>query len=298
MKLTDGIVLRQRKPLAYQTDAAGARTFVQADFRQGPDGRLGFAVSGHDPTRPLVIDPVLSYSTYLGGSIFDEFFAVAADAAGNTYAVGYTTGTLFPTRSPAQGVYGGGASDAIICKLNATGTDFVYSTYLGGSGADQAWGLALDSSGNAYVTGVTYSANFPTSAGALQLAHGGGLQDAFVTKFSGSGVLLYSTYLGGAQDDLGYGIAVRSTGDAYVVGTTFSANFPNLGGFQLALSGTSDAFVSCMMRGSRSPGAIAARRLAQQAGVMYLLRDSCILVVTFGLATGPRETRRQGPTSS
>jgi hypothetical protein len=185
----------------------------------------------------------LSYGTYLGGSKFDTFYAVAADSSGNTYAVGYTTGTLFPTQNAAQPSYGGGASDAVVVKLNAAGTNIIYATYLGGSDSDQAYGIATDAAGNAYITGVTYSTNFPR-AGALQSTFGGGLQDAFVTKLSPTGAIVYSTYLGGSGDDLGQGITVNAAGEAYVTGTTFSANFPRLAPLQNALGGTNDAFVS------------------------------------------------------
>jgi hypothetical protein len=242
--LPDGGVLRKRAPVAYQLDAAGRRRPVASRFRLS-GARLGFVVGDYDTSRPLVIDPALSYSSYLGGSRFDEFFSVAADSSGNLYAVGYTTGSLFPVHAATQGGFAGGASDAVICKLNAAGTNFVYSTYLGGGGADQAYGVAVDGVGNAYVTGVTYSSNFPTVA-ARQATHGGGLQDGFVAKLGPTGTLLYSTYLGGNGDDLGRGIAVRSTGQAYVTGVTFSWNFPTLAPLQASLAGTSDAFVSVL----------------------------------------------------
>ncbi len=178
-----------------------------------------------------MIDPTLSYATYLGGSKFDEFDAVAADSSGNTYAVGYTTGTLFPTKNPAQPAFSGGFSDAVVVKLNAAGNDYVYATYLGGSDTDQAFGIAVDAAGSAYVTGVTYSTNFPTM-GALQTSFGGVSQDAFVTKLNGTGSFVYSTYLGGSGDDLGQAIALDTVGQAFVTGSTFSANFPKAAAFQ------------------------------------------------------------------
>jgi hypothetical protein len=243
LELEDGGVLRKRAPVAYQRDDLGARVPVAAAFRKLANNRLGFALSGYDPARALVIDPVLTYATYLGGSRFDEFFGVAANSAGETWAVGYTTGTLFPTRSPYQAAYGGGSSDAVIVKFNSTGSQFVFSTYLGGSGTDQAYSVGIDGSGNAYVTGVTYSTNFPTLS-AFQAAHGGGLQDAFVAKFTSTGTLAYSTFLGGSQDDFARGIAVHPLGSVYLVGTTFSGDFPLLNAVQGTLSGTSDAFVA------------------------------------------------------
>ncbi len=243
LELRSGGELRQPRPVAYQLDAAGGKRFVPAAFRKLGSARLGFHVTGFDRTRPLVIDPVLTYSTYLGGSKFDEFAAVAADSSGNTIAVGYTTGNLFPTKSAAQPAYGGGNSDVVVVKLNAAGTDFVYSTYLGGTDTDRGYGVAVDAIGNAYVTGITYSTNFPTQ-GAVQPAFGGGSQDAFITKLNAIGGLVYSTYLGGSGDDSGQGIAVNTANEAYVVGTTFSNNFPRLGAYQNTLAGPNDAFVS------------------------------------------------------
>jgi hypothetical protein len=242
LELEDGSMVRKRRPIAYQLDERGEQRAVASQFRVVDGARLGFTVGAYDVTRPLVIDPTISYSTYLGGSRFDELFAVAADAAGNTYAVGYTTGTLFPTRAPAQAAYGGGSSDAIVCKLKADGSGLVYATYLGGEDADRAYSVAVDASGNAYVAGVTFSDNFPTAAALQPLA--GGAQDAFVTKLSAAGALSYSTYLGGSADDLAQGIAVRATGEAFVTGTSFSVNFPIVSAAQSSLQGTSDAFVA------------------------------------------------------
>lgn len=243
LELAGGGVLLQHRPIAYQLDAQGARHFVRAAFRQLDGQRLGFQLAGFDPTIALVIDPVLTYATYLGGSKFDEFAAIASDNAGNTIAIGYTTGNLFPTQSPAQPAYGGGNSDAVVVKLNAAGTDFVYATYLGGSDTDRGYGVAVDPVGNAYITGITYSNNFPTQ-GALQPGFGGGSSDGFVTKLNGSGGLVYSTYLGGSGDDWAQAIAVNATGEVYVAGTTFSGNFPRLSAFQNTLAGANDGFVS------------------------------------------------------
>lgn len=209
--------------------------------------RLAGLVLGVLCSLGLLVKPAaaatLTYGTYLGGSKFDTFYAASADSSGNTYAVGYTTGTLFPTQNAAQPSYGGGASDAVIVKLNAAGNAIIYATYLGGSDSDQAYGVATDAFGNAYVTGVTYSSNFPR-VGALQSTFGGGLQDVFVTKLSPTGAIVYSTFLGGSGDDLGQGIAVNAAGEAYVTGTTFSANFPRLSPLQNVLGGVNDAFVS------------------------------------------------------
>src|SRR5262249_7422111 len=157
----------------------------------------------------LVIDPVLAYSTYLGGSGDDAGNGIAVDGAGNVYVTGSTASTDFPTQNPVQGTYGGGVcipnacTDAFVTQLNAAGTALVYSTYLGGNDNDVGIGIAVDSSGSAYVTGSTSSANFPTTAGAYQRTSGG-FEDAFVAKLSPAGsTLVYSTYLGGSDDDHG-----------------------------------------------------------------------------------------------
>jgi Beta-propeller repeat len=139
-----------------------------------------------------------------------------------------------------------------VSKLNSSGSALVYSTYLGGSGnapfgfGDYANGIAVDSSGNAYVTGVTLSSNFPTTAGAFQTTFGGGRNDAFVSKLNASGsALVYSTYLGGSNNDQGNGILADSSGNAYVTGFTESSNFPTTpGAFQTTLGGVGNAFVS------------------------------------------------------
>src|SRR5262249_6686896 len=147
-----------------------------------------------------------------------------------------------------QTAFGGGL-DAFVTKLNATGTALVYSTYLGGSGNNQGSGIAVDASGNAYVTGSTFSSNFPVTSGAFQTAFGGGggpsapRDDAFVAKLNASGsTLVYSTYLGGSSVDEGSGIAVDASGNAYVTGATLSSNFPvTPGAFQATLGGGLDA---------------------------------------------------------
>ena len=189
----------------------------------------------------------LVYSTYLGGSGEDSGTGIAVDSAGDAYVTGSTTSTNFPTMNPLQPANGGGY-DAFVIKLNSTGSALVYSTYLGGSGSDSGTGIAVDSAGNAYVTGGTSSTNFPTFD-PLQPANGGG-GDAFVSKLNPSGsALVYSTYLGGSGGDNGFGIAVDSAGNAYVTGITESTDFPTMNPFQPTYGGGNsggigDAFVS------------------------------------------------------
>ena len=187
----------------------------------------------------------LGYSTYLGGSGADDGFGIAVDGLGNAYVTGTTESTNFPTANALQPT-SGGSYDAFVTKINASGSALVYSTYLGGSGGDSGFGIAVDGSGNAYVTGDTESTNFPT-ANALQPTFDGGLGDAFVTEIDASGsALVYSTYLGGSTGDLAAGIAVDASSNAYVTGFTISTNFPTTAGaFQTNIGGfNGNAFVT------------------------------------------------------
>jgi len=174
--------------------------------------------------------PSFVYSTYVGGSSCDTAYSVAADAAGNAYVTGTTSSANFPTLNAFQSALGGSiTADAFATKFDSGGA-LSYSTFLGGNGSDTGHGIAADSSGNAFVTGITTSTNFPTM-NPIQSANGGSAGDAFVTKLnpSGSG-LMYSTYLGGSNIDAGRGIAVDSSGNAYVTGFTSSMEFPVVAG--------------------------------------------------------------------
>jgi uncharacterized protein (TIGR03437 family) len=236
--------VRLRKPVVYQ-EIDGARQEVPASFvldtphsafHTPHSQRVGFEIGSYDSSHPLVVDPVLVYSTFLGGSACDNCGAlgIAVDSYGNAYVTGKTTATDLATVSPLQRSSGGGW-DVFVAKLNATGSALVYSTYLGGNGDDRAGGIAVDSFGNAYVTGTTGSTNFPT-ASSLQATYGGG-GDAFVAKLNAAGsALVYSTYLGGYGSDQGFGIAVDSFGNAYVTGIT-SGNFPTASPFQASHGG-------------------------------------------------------------
>lgn len=190
----------------------------------------------------------LEYSTYLGGpggprfSFSDRGYGIAVDGTGSAYITGATHSTQFPTKNPYQSSKAG-SSDAFVAKLSPSGAELLYSTYLGGTDADQGRSIAVDIHGSAYVTGYANSSDFPTSS-AVQGTFGG-WTDAFVTKLDPSGSSLhYSTYLGGTKDDIGYGIAVDARGSAYVAGRTPSADFPVHNAFQEILGGGSDAFVS------------------------------------------------------
>jgi beta-propeller repeat-containing protein len=238
-----GDEIRQRKPVAYQ-EVNGVRKEVAARYTLSGNRQVGFSVAEYDKSKPLVIDPVLVYSTYLGGGGGDLAQGVAVDEDGSAYVTGQTISLNFPVTAGAFQTTLGGSSDAFVAKLNQTGSALVYSTYLGGGGNDRGLGIAVRF-GRAFITGNTNSPNFPTTAGAFQTAFGG-VQDAFVTKLSRDGsALVYSTYLGGAGLDAGFEIALDLFGAAYVTGSAGSLDFPvTAGAFQSTLGGVLDAFVT------------------------------------------------------
>lgn len=239
---TGGGEVRQRRPVIYQ-ETNGAKQFVAGRYVQTGEQEVGFEIGDYDASRPLVIDPVLSYSSYFGGNGIDLGSHIAVDASGNIYLAGATTSVNFTTASALQPNYAGGGGDCFITKLNPSGTALIYSTYLGGAGADVGFGLALDSANNVYLIGLTGSANFPLM-GAFQPGYGGGSSDAFITKLNANGSsLAYSTYLGGSSIDAALGLAIDATGAAYIVGETPSPNFPTKNALQPAIGGASDTFV-------------------------------------------------------
>ena len=265
--MSERTTIRQHKPVVYQ-EIEGGRREVEGRYALRSGGRVGFEVGEYDPSAALIIDPVLAYSTYLGGSGDDTGTGIAVDSAGNAYVTGFTASTNFPTANALQSTFGGGPADAFVTKLNASGSALVYSTYLGGTGDDGGHGIALDSAANAYVTGATNSNNFPT-ANALQSTFGG-TYDAFVTKLNPAGsALVYSTYLGGSGDDGGHDIAVDSAGNAYVTGYTLSTDFPTANAFQRTIAGAYDAFVTKIGEASRLLNI--ATRLRVQSGENVLI---------------------------
>ncbi len=231
----------ERAPVVYQEDD-GVRHVVAGNYVIEANGQVGFEVGPYDTTQELIIDPVLSYSTYLGGSSTDGGVGIAVDSAGEAYVSGYTQSTNFPIVNGFQNSLGSATQVAYVAKLNAAGTALVYSTFLGGNGTSDGFGIAVDSSGEAYVVGTTTSTNFPT-ANPIQSTFAGS-QDAFVTKLNATGsALVYSTYLGGSSTDQGAGIAVSSSGNAYICGVTGSTNFPLVNAFQTTNADT-DGFVA------------------------------------------------------
>lgn len=295
------------RPVGYQ-QIGGTRHPVKVSYRLQSRKDIQLDVAPYDPSYPLVIDPSVSM-TYLGGGDTDLVSAVAVDSAGNTYVTGYTTSIDFPhpTGSAFKSTLNDGDADAFVIKLNPQATAILYATYLGGTQADfgraiavdssgnayitgstigefpitsgayrttitaspsvfiakldptggtlvystlldaagAGAGIAVDTSGNAYVTGYTYTAGFTTSSGAFQRRLGGGT-DAFVVKVNPAGIgLAYATFLGGNGEDQGTAIDIDSSGNAYVAGFTSSPNFPTTtGAFKTTYGGSIDAFVT------------------------------------------------------
>ena len=262
--------VRQLSPIALQS-TGGSTTQVPARFRSNPDGSIGFDLAPHDPDALLRIDPVLSYSTRLGGSTgtlggFDEGSAIAVDSAGSAYVTGLTGTPDFPVTAGAYdtacGIDGAcdRSNDVFVTKLDPSGSKLVYSTFLGATGVgngEVSTGMAVDSRGRAYVVGYTYSPGFPTTADAYDRVCGcadDDQPDAFlaVLNKSGSG-LVYSTFLGGAGSENEASVAVDAAGVAYLTGTTFSApatiggdgGFPTTeGGLFPRSGGNSDAYLA------------------------------------------------------
>ena len=327
--------VRFNRPVAYQRSASG-KQIVSSEYALSGAHSVEFRVGQYDRSRELVIDPILSYSTYLGGTNIDGANAIAVAPDGTAFIAGGTFSLDFPTAHPLQPNHGGPDDfdrDAFVAKLSADGSTLLYSTYLGGKNQDVANGIAVDSLGDAYVVGTTISPDFPVTSlsfnpscgsdsgcgsktcspglfvsnafvsklnpagsglvysgflgefenvegqaiavdenqiayvtgatefnplpqgaacgpfpitgNAAQPNFGGGATDAFVTKITAAGSQIqYSTYLGGDDEDIGYGITADSTEDAYATGVTYSATFPQLNGEQAVYGGAGDAFLS------------------------------------------------------
>jgi len=165
-------LVQLHKPVVYQQVNGSKQVIANNNYDINSSNQVSFNLGRYDRAQPLIIDPVLSYSTYLGGSRLDNGTGIAVDRAGNAYITGYTYSTNFPTQNPLQAA-NGGINDVFITKLNQNGDALLYSTYLGGSSNDNGFGIAVDRAGNAYITGRTGSTNFPTQ-NPLQAAYGGG----------------------------------------------------------------------------------------------------------------------------
>jgi hypothetical protein len=223
---TRGTTLRQHKPRVYQEDG-GIREEIVGHYVFKGKHQVGFELGAYDAARSLVIDPVLVYSTFLGGTNQQAGGAIAVDAAGSAYVTGYTISTDFPNTN-TDPLPVGGSGDVFVTKLSADGSALVYSTVFGGKDSEEGHDIAVDQNGNAYITGFTLSDDFPTANPFKPVAPAPGGGDAFITKLNATGsALVYSTYLGGSVQDWGYGIAVDTAGNAYVTGATYSSDFPS-----------------------------------------------------------------------
>jgi Abnormal spindle-like microcephaly-assoc'd, ASPM-SPD-2-Hydin/Beta-propeller repeat len=248
--------VRLERPEIYQLDR-GLRSPVAGGYVLAANREIQFHLGAYDRSRALVIDPVLQYSTFLGGTTSDSANAIVVDPSFNAYITGQTSSTDFPTTSGVLQTSLHGTQNVFISKLNPTGSALLYSTYLGGStgNGDSGLAIAIDSSGDAYVTGLTTSSNFPV-ANPLQSALKSAAGDAFVAELNPSGsALLYSTYLGGsgAAGDFGRGIAVSPSGVTLVTGVTTSADFPLQNAIQSTLKNSvSAAFVSALNAGGET----------------------------------------------
>jgi hypothetical protein len=249
----DGTEIRMHKPVVYQNEAEvtergseNGRALREGHFVLTSSNQVGFALGPYDHAKPLIIDPVLSYSTYLGegGGTFTIAHGIVVDSSGNTYVTGSTNSASFPTTPNSfQPVFGDGG-DAFITKFAPSGSTLVYSTYLDGSDGAAGNGIAVDASGAVYVTGETSSTDFPTLNPIQAALAPGSTENAFLTKLAPSGAaLVYSTYYGGSGDTTALAIAVDASGDAYLTGRTLTG-FPVVNALQPTYGGDTDGFVA------------------------------------------------------
>lgn len=232
--------LEQAPPTAYQF-RGDVREAVSGRYVVAEDGAVRFTLGEHDRTRPLVIDPAVSYSTYLGGTVEDEVSDVEVDAYGNTFVSGWTSSPDFP-RVGSPWTFRGDI-DAYIAVLGPAGMQLLYAAVIGGTDEDACYGMSLDAQGSPYLTGYTTSSDFPT-VHPIETDAGNADTDVFVTKLASNGAsLVYSTYLGGNDTELATGIDVDPAGNAYLAGLTNSTDYPMVGAFMGNRDGL-DAFVT------------------------------------------------------
>ncbi len=232
-------------PVAFQSEN-GKKTTVTVEYVKVAKNEYRFQVGQYNKTCPLVIDPVVAvFSTYLGGGANDQSTSVALDIQGNAYITGITASSNFPTEDAYQNIFAAGTHDAYVSKFSASGNDLIFSTYLGGSGDDEAESIKVSTIGKIYITGSTTSPNFPVLS-PFQGSHAGGISDVFLTILSEAGnSLVYSTYLGGNGIDYSFGLALDSNRNIYVIGATKSTNFPLQNPYKSVYSGGDyDAFVT------------------------------------------------------
>jgi hypothetical protein len=294
--------VRESAPVVYQ-EINGERVAVSASFVLRDANTVAFEIAAYDRARALVIDPVLTYSGFIGGIGDDEGFAVDIDSAGNAYVVGYasSTETTFPVLVGPDLTHNAGTTDAFIAKVNPFGTALIYAGYIGGNGPDIGRGVAVDANGNAYITGYCTSGptTFPVLVGP-GLTYTGGSSDAFVAKVNPEGTaLLYAGYIGGSGADLGFGIDIDASGNAYVVGNSDSpgANFPVLVGPDLTSNGGQDGFIAKVSASGASllyAGFIGGNQIdranavaVDSAGFAYVTGPTASTAANFPVLVGP-----------
>jgi len=243
--------IREAAPVCYQ-ERGGERVPVSCTYTLSGNEFVGFTIGAYDPALPLIIDPYLDFSTYLGGNREDRGYAVAVDSSGGVYVTGGTQSVDFPyqpSKSPYQ-MFPEGGLDAFVTKIDPDGLALNYSTYLGGRYDDVGNGIAVNESGYAYVTGYTLSTNYPINK-SFQMNKSGGCTmcsdaDAFISVLNPEGDgLEFSSFLGGNMTDIGQAIALNRSGTAVLAGYTGSYDFPNTtGAYDRVLNGTWDAFVT------------------------------------------------------
>lgn len=223
-------IVRLHAPIAYQV-LGGMKVPVAAAYYRVGRRSISIRLGSYDRNRPVIIDPILSYSTYLGPTqgpaVSARGYKVTADAAGNAYVLGYTSSPLFPGANDSLHGSIHGDTDLFVAKLGPDGASLVWAAYVGGNGIDFGEGIAVDASGNVYLAGSTSSLNFPTTAGAYRTTGPMGGQDIFVTVLNSTGsALIYSSYFGGSDTEYGTGLAIGPASIAYVTGSTYSTDFP------------------------------------------------------------------------
>jgi hypothetical protein len=228
--------------IAYYDD--NSPEMIDARFRILDDDGYTFLLGNYDSSRTIIIDPLI-YSTYVSGSGWEHARAIDYDSSGNAYVTGFTLSTNFPTTTGAYDLTHNGGTDAYVFKLNPTGTSLGFCTFVGGSGSDSGYGIAVNSSSDIFVAGGTSSSNFPTAGSPFDSTHNGGY-DAFVFKMRGTGASLsYSTFIGGASYDMARGLEIDGSGNAYIGGNTSSSNYPtSKSAYDTIFGGISDVFVT------------------------------------------------------
>ncbi len=248
LRITAGGSSLELKPPTIYQESAAQRQLVAGNYTLSDNDDIRFSLGDYDRTLPLVIDPILIYSTFIGGTGFiDRARGIAVDSTGHAYITGYTESVDYPTVNPFQGTLAGPTEDIIVSKLNPEGSGLIYSTYVGGAESFRERGanIAVDAAGHAYVTCSTSAPDFPTTPGAFQTAKAAG-DDGCIVKLSPDGAsLVYSTYLGANGNDTCDGIALDASGNVYVSGFTGSTTLPTtVGAFQSIRNGSSDAYLA------------------------------------------------------